>query len=443
MLDLGIKKLTHNIFYTLSRQSASALLQLFTVILIARTFGPEGNGQYYLALMLPQLLATFLSLGISPANIYFIGTGEVSVRIAWRTTLRLYFGLAFLGMLIGLASILALGAALFPGVDGDILFVGLLIFPVSLLLSLMSGVFQGLQIFKVFNLITLVPPVLTFGSVCLLWAVGINNIVWMLVAYLAALMASLTAGCVMLRTVISRTEESGTSTLSYSRKLLGYGYKAHLSNILAFVNYKADIYLVNFFIGPAAAGVFVIAVQLGERLWMLSQSVSTVIFPRLSELHGDEDRRRELTPFVSRLVFSVTCLGALLLGLVAYPLIVFVIGEQYHAAFQVLLVLLPGIVFSSISRLLANDIASRGRPELNMYSSLLVVIVNVVANIVLIPRFGLMGAALATTIAYSLNCALRILIYRMFNPIPVSQVLMPKMADFRRLWSEIRGTGRA
>ncbi|MEK9667087.1 MAG: hypothetical protein VW701_08020, partial [Deltaproteobacteria bacterium] len=40
------------------------------------------------------------------------------------------------------------------------------------------------------------------------------------------------------------------TTENIAKKTLGYGWKAHLSNILAFVNYKADIFLVNFFMGP-------------------------------------------------------------------------------------------------------------------------------------------------------------------------------------------------
>ena len=72
----------------------------------------------------------------------------------------------------------------------------------------------------------------------------------------------------------------------------------------------------------------------------------------------------------------------------------------------------------SMSRVLANDIAARGRPELNMYTSFIVITVNVIGNLLLIPKFGLPGAALATTIAYTLNCSFRILVYSILSKKP-------------------------
>ncbi|WP_269851929.1 oligosaccharide flippase family protein [Methanosarcina horonobensis] len=52
---------------------------------------------------------------------------------------------------------------------------------------------------------------------------------------------------------------------NYTKECLGYGWKAHLSNILAFVNYRADLFLVNFFLTPAATGIYLIAVQIAEK----------------------------------------------------------------------------------------------------------------------------------------------------------------------------------
>jgi len=76
---------------------------------------------------------------------------------------------------------------------------------------------------------------------------------------------------------------------------------------------------------------------------------------------------------------------------------------------------LPGIVLGALSRILSNDIAGRGRPEINMYIALITVAVNIIANIVLIPRMGINGAALATTLSYSFNTVLKIIAYSMVS----------------------------
>jgi Na+-driven multidrug efflux pump len=73
--------------------------------------------------------------------------------------------------------------------------------------------------------------------------------------------------------------------------------------------------------------------------------------------------------------------------------------------------LLPGIVLISGTRVLANDISARGRPELNMYTAWLILIINIVANLLLIPHFGIEGAAIASTIAYTANSFAKLVQY--------------------------------
>jgi O-antigen/teichoic acid export membrane protein len=182
-------------------------------------------------------------------------------------------------------------------------------------------------------------------------------------------------------------------------------------------------------------------VQFVERLWILSQAVSTVLLPRLSQLSSDEPKRKQLTPLVSRWTFAITLGAATLLAIIAHPLIDVLFGPGYHDAFRPLLILLPGIVAGSASKILANDLAARGRPELNMYTSWIVVIVNIIGNVVLIPIYGLAGAALATTIAYTLNLILRLYIHRQFDNSSWIDSILLKRSDLKGLASLARKTG--
>jgi len=58
------------------------------------------------------------------------------------------------------------------------------------------------------------------------------------------------------------------------------------------------------------------------------------------------------------------------------------------------------MVVFNLSRVLANDIAARGRPELNIWTAIITFIVNIVGNVLLIPEYGIKGAAIATTLSY-------------------------------------------
>lgn len=438
MKGLGLKKLTGNVAATLARQLCAGLLQLATLALIARVYGAAGNGAYTVALLLPTMLASLLNLGVGPANVYFLGSRRVSPRVAWESTLKLYCFISIIGLSLGAGVLLLYAQEWFPGVPELLLWFALSIFPVALLLSFVSSMFQGMQQFKQFNVVLILQPLLTLIGIIVLIVAGVESIGWLLAAYLVASVATVIVALKVLWPLLSDSGDAQFQSATYAKTAIRYGYKAHLSNILAFINYKADIFLVNLFIGPAGAGVYVIAVKISERLWLLSQAVSTVLLPRLSELSTEEDKRKTLTPLITRWILFITSLGALFLSALIYPLTKLIFGVEFIGAVRPFLLLLPGIVVGAASRVLANDIAARGRPELNMYTSVIVVAVNIVGNILLIPRYGIAGAAIATTIAYTANFSMRLAMHHHFTGVPVMNNLLLCKPDFeylKRAWA--------
>ncbi|MCQ1536897.1 flippase [Methanosarcina sp. KYL-1] len=410
---LGLKKIGINSFQTITRQSLSIVFGLGLYILLARILGPEGSGLYAMGLLLPSTLATFLNLGVTSSNVYFIASGKVTPVQAAKTSFLLWAVLSLIGCLAASAVIITQGEVWFPGVPKFLLWLGTLAFPVILLLAFLEGFFQGVQDFKSYNMFLLLVPGLTLVFALILVGILRTGVMGALLSFIGGNVVGLLIGLGMLRSHIRRNKQEviGSGSKNYLRECLNYGWKSHLSNMLAFVNYKADIFLVNFFLSPAATGIYSISVLIAEKLWILSYSVGAVILPHLSELHQEEQKRKQLTPLIARWVLFASSLGAAIIALVAFPFINLLFGKEFAPAFGALLWLLPGVAIYSMARVLSNDIAARGKPELNCYNELVVVTVNVLANIVLIPRFGIKGAAIATSIAYILGAITKLWIY--------------------------------
>ncbi len=436
MIGLSLITLAQNVVKTLGRQVVAGLLQLATIAVIARAVGPEGNGAYNMALLLPTMLAALLNLGVGPANVYYLGVRRVSLHSAWQTTLRFWFVIVLVGLSLGCAVIVWFAADWFPGVAASFLWIALFCFPALLLVNLICSLFQGIQHFREFNLIMLLQPFLAILFIVGLQCLDLCDVHWLLSAYLLSVVVTLLVGSKLLVDLLPATRNIATG--NYAKNVVRYGYKAHLSNMLTFINYKADMLLVNFFLGPAAAGVYVIAVQLGERLWMLSQSVSTVILPRLSELSNEEDKRQQLTPLISRWVLWFTFSIAILLGAVSYPLFVLLFGKEFLDGVLPLLLLLPGITAMAPARVLANDIAARGRPGLNAYSSCAALLVNIVGNLLLIPIYGLAGAAVATSAAYLVIFSFCLWMHYRFTGLSVWHNLVISRCDFEMIRAYLR-----
>jgi O-antigen/teichoic acid export membrane protein len=92
-------------------------------------------------------------------------------------------------------------------------------------------------------------------------------------------------------------------------------------------------------------------------------------------------------------------------------MIAIVFGPEYRPARPALLWLLPGLVAIAVGRVMANDVAARGRPGLNLVGSLLGLAVNVTINLLLIPAWGITGAALSSSMSYIIIVAVVLISY--------------------------------
>lgn len=394
---------------TLVRQLLAAFAQLLLVVVIARQLGPEGNGYYALAILVPTILSSFLNLGVGPATVYYVSRSDYDAWQAKVGNLRLALIVGAVGVACMLPVLFFWGEIIFPEIPKSLLFLALASFPLSLMLSYQNTVLQGLEDFKAFNLTVLLPPYINLvGVVVALYVLNLG-VAGAVVAYFSGQLVGVLVVFKLLAKrapAVNKAEESVWFS-AYAIKTLGYGWRAHLSNVLAFVNYRADIFLVNLFLTPFATGVYVIAVQMAEKLWMVSQAASTVLLPRLSAMHHNPEKRLALAKKGFWLVSAITAGASFVAAFALFWLIGPIFGEEYSGALPAFFWLLPGIVAGAGSRIYANCIAAAGKPEWNLYSALCVVTINVVGNVVLIPLYGVVGAAWATSAAYCFNAALK------------------------------------
>lgn len=420
----------------LGTQLATALAQLAIIALIAANYGPAGNGVYVVSMLLPTTLATFLNLGVNAANVYYLGGAHAHARTVVGTSVALTIGLSLLGLIGGGLAIHFHGDRLFPGIAPQALWIALAIYPISLAQGFINSIFHGLQKFRELSACILAQPAITLllvGTLILTETPDVLLLIW--ASLIGGLVTALLSGWILKRrlnvTVHPRDRR-------YLRNALKYGYKAYLSNLFTYLQSRADTFLINLLINPAAAGIYAIAFQLGEKLWMLSQAVSVVLLPKLSELSNDEQRRIAITTLISRAVLAISALGAVCFAVVAYPLIVLVFGFQYQDSYVPLVLLLPGIVALSAARVLANDIAARGKPELNMYMALAGLAITIAGNLILVPRYGIHGAAVVTSFAYTADLGLKMLAYRRLTATPMGALVILRWLDIKQLCSLLK-----
>jgi O-antigen/teichoic acid export membrane protein len=182
---------------------------------------------------------------------------------------------------------------------------------------------------------------------------------------------------------------------------LGYGLRAYLGSLFAFLVLKSDVLLVSYLRGPVETGYYSIAVGLADILLMLPAVVGTVLFPRLSAASDLGERWRLTRRVLSALAPAVPlALVVVLLG--ARPFIRLAYGPAFEPSFPAVAWLLPGIGCLAVNMVLMNLFASCGMPAVVVYSPLAALVVNVGANLVAIPALGFVGASITSSACYLL-----------------------------------------
>jgi O-antigen/teichoic acid export membrane protein len=392
------REFSQNVGSTFFTQVLRVALSVAKAAIIARWLGPEGKGMLALALLVPGMLGLFLSGGIGAANVYYVGSRRLDVPTLTANSI----GFALLSTFVGFGVVVGSAAAgwlevVVPGVPTWIVLIAMLGFPTGLLNGFFSTILQGIQRIVTINLINLFQSTLTL-CLTIVFVIGFQ------LGLLGALVASLGSGVlglIVFGTILNR--EGGVFSPRWSylvmRTTLSFGLKGHIGNVLQFFNYRLDTFIVNFFIGPAGVGIYSVAVALAELLWHLPNAVAFVIFPKAAASRPEE--MNVFTPRVFRITLGLTALGALGLALVGRPAINFVFSSTFIGAYVPMLVLLPGVVLLGGAKVLTNEIAGRGYPHYNSINSGLALVLTVVLDLVLIPRYGVLGAALASSIAYA------------------------------------------
>jgi len=100
--------------------------------------------------------------------------------------------------------------------------------------------------------------------------------------------------------------------------------------------------------------------------------------------------------------------------------------------------LLPGVFLFSVAKIIGNDFSGRGLVVINGIVSASALIINIILNLLLIPRIGIKGAAIASTISYSLATIILLFLFRHYTNVPISRLLLPQKSDATNILKSLK-----
>jgi O-antigen/teichoic acid export membrane protein len=410
-------------------QGIQAVCAMLGGILVARFLGPAAKGQLTVLIALGSMAVLLASLGVHQSSIYFLGRHkEDRDAIVSNNTL---FALG--GALVTTALLAAAGVAfhdqLLSGVPLTLFFAYLLAVPFNYVTEFVRRTILGTGKVSIYNVPDLAQGAsLLFGTAIVILIFGKHVLP---LAVLRVATEGLVAAFMLIylwKVVRFRMRPSRTVL----RQQVGYGVKNYASSLFWLFLFSSDALLVNHFLGNEQTGIYSVAVSLGLPITMLGAVVGTLVFQRVAA-DEDEATRVANTNRVVRVLAPVALALVLAVGVAAQWLIPALYGHAFDHATTALLLLLPGFFALAIETVVMNFLAGDGSPPIVYWGPFIGLVVNLGANIFVIPRWGINGAAVTSSVGYAVVLGLVLGYYLRWTHSRLGEVVLPRREDLRAL----------
>ncbi len=394
-------------------------------VVLAQGLGDSGLGTYSLFFVAVLVAGGVANLGVGLGNIYFLNKGAYTYRTLLSGSLFVLLASTAVAWAAVGAWGLLYGDELF--VQGDAFWMYAAALPAVIAYVLLTSFLHGESRFLALSSVAVVQGLTGVAVAGGLYAFDELDVLGAIIAFAASF---LVADAVCFAVVATgRLDVGGVLQPDFAalREQIRYGAKGQIANLAQLFNYRLDQFLVAAFVSRAGVGHYTVAVGLSESVWWISSAVAMVLLPRLTGM--DRERAGEVTPVICRNTLAVSIIAGF--GLVAVsPLAIRVLfGREFDPSFLPLVLLMPGIIAASATRVLGSYLFSQGHIIYNTYATFIALGVTLALDFALIPWLEVEGAAIASSVAYTFSLVATLVWYRKVSGDGIAGALLVRPPD--------------
>jgi O-antigen/teichoic acid export membrane protein len=426
------RSLKFDVILMLVNQGGILVLTAASSAITVRALGPSGRGVIAVALGLTVILIQIGTMGLTSSNPYFVAREpsripRIIVNTLWLSSVGGALLVGF-GFLVRFAD-----PALLRGVTTGELVIALAAVPGQLAMNFLQSILLGEGRTIAYNLVALAMSAAYLAALPIVLFVlhlGIPGV----------LVLSLTrsaGGALVFLAILVRHHPIAPSgpDLGLMREMVGYGGRVYISALLAFLVIRADLLLVNAYLGTTQAGFYSVTVTFADALYVVPTAFATNLFPRVAR-----GSPTEMSASVFRIVAAVYGVLCLIATALAGTAITVLYGSRFLPAENLFFWLVPGTFCLGMLTVLSQHFAGRGFPLQAMLVWFIGLSVNLALNLTLLASHGTYIAALSSSIAYAILLVLHV---RMFAAEAGSyRILWPRLGELAELARRMLGFGR-
>jgi O-antigen/teichoic acid export membrane protein len=406
-----------------------------TRLVLARQLGPEEYGLFYSVFTFIIFFLFFRDLGLGKAATKYISSyvpfkkfNKVKTVILSATSFQfissILFGLVFFFLADTLATSYFKNPAAAPLMK--ILLIYILF---SITFVLLKGFFSGFQKFKLYAAVDFSKNSIVLLLLLFFFSMGFG-VFAPVFAYVLVGPILLVLFLPFLLKTFPFFKYKITQFKPITKKLFLFGIPVIFTGIGSKVIGYVDTLILTYFRPLAEVGIYNVVLPSAMMVLFASSSVASVVFPIFSELWAKKDNKKLVEGV--RLIHKYIFLGLapLVFALFSFSdvfLRVF-FGAEYIVGSVTLRILLVGVLFFTLASINHSIISSIGRPAVVTRIILAAAGLNLLANIVFIPLWGIVGAGIATALSYGLALVLSTRATRRFIQIKIPVLAWIKTA---------------
>jgi O-antigen/teichoic acid export membrane protein len=383
-------------------------------IVVAQALGADGFGLYTLGVTTSILLATISRLGLSEGVVHFLPSAvkqqdESQILGILRASLMLpaLISIILALLLFGMADIIALKVFNEPAAGSVLRWMSIAI-PIIALGRILLASTRGFKYMRY----GVIADNFAFNIVRLTLTVILLYIGWGLAgtlgAYVIAWAVTTALSIFYLNRIFSLKRSLGKAQLNI-RKLLTFSAPICLTQIIRQLRGNFELLMLGMLSTMSSVGVYSAAIRVQAVGAMFLRAVEMVAKPIISELYhqGDISRLSQFYQTLSRWSFTFGLPYFITVLLFANPILA-VFGEEFKAGSSVLIIVGIGTLVNAGTGMCGAMIVMTGHSKLSFFNSLVTLALGVTLNVILIPAWGLVGAAVATASSFTLINILRL-----------------------------------
>jgi O-antigen/teichoic acid export membrane protein len=299
----------------------------------------------------------------------------------------------------------------------------------NLLITFFTSLFYAERKVAVPNIILAAINVLLIATGIILYynESSVNNALLFIDIYFFSFLA---AGLLMaLAFLIRRNKQEQFSLPSAAtlRLLFNYSFLAFVANTISFLLFRVDYFFVEKFCDENALGNYIQVSKLTQLFFVIPGILASAIFPLTAGGQREEVNRN--LPVLSRMIILVFGSGCVILAVIGKWLFPAVFGESFSMMYLPFLLMIPGLLAICLIYPVTSYYAGKNRIIENIKGSVIATVLLVVGDWLLVPRYGINGAAFVCSLSYLLYGAYMVTRFKKEYGVKLSDFFIIRKAD--------------